>query len=422
MSRRPPVRLRRLVEVNPATREFSLVAENQDVTFLPLEAIWPGARLDVSRVRPKREVEVGYTRFREGDILLPKITPTFEADRTVVARGLRNGFGCGTTELHVLRPRREVELRYLKYILSSKPFLSEGEATMLGVAGQKRVPESFLLNYEAHFPEITEQRAIADVLDAETARIDALLTSRLRTRALLEERMRTVASTVLTGSASFYGATHESSDACAVVSLGRVATIQTGLTVDDARASGSEPVTRPYLRVANVQDGYLSIENLTMVSVPAALAARCELRPGDVLMTEGGDLDKLGRGTVWPGSVPGCLHQNHVFAVRAEPDLLDPLYLALLTTTHHARAYFESTGTRTTNLASTNAFKIAMFPIPLPPLPRQRQLVARVQGELELSAKAGKVVTGQTALLRERRRALITAAVTGQIDVTRGAA
>ncbi|MEV4497095.1 hypothetical protein AB0J84_15510 [Micromonospora arborensis] len=135
-------------------------------------------------------------------------------------------------------------------------------------------------------------------------------------------------------------------------------------------------------------------------------------------MTEGGDLDKLGRGTVWRGEIPDCLHQNHVFALRPELDRLDCEYLALMTQTVHGRCYFESTGSKTTNLASTNSSKILSFPIPLPSVSRQRELVRGARSRLEVIERARQEIDRQLALLAERHQALITAAVTGQIDVS----
>jgi type I restriction enzyme S subunit len=370
-------------------------------------------------------VESGYTRFAEGDILPPKITPTFEADRTAIARDLKGGFGCGTTELHVLRPRGGCDVRYARFILSSKPFLTGGQGSMIGVAGQKRVPESFILNFEVEIPPLSLQRRIADFLDAETRRIDSLVSLRQESLARLDLRVRSIVTETLPGSR---GTPHErwpwlqTTEEARIVRLGRIAQVQSGLTMDASRTTGDAGVARPYLRVANVQDGYLDLDDVRETVVPASVAAGSELQAGDVLMTEGGDLDKLGRGTVWGGQVPGCLHQNHVFAVRPNLDVLDPQYLALLTTTHHGRAYFESTGARTTNLASTSSIKIADFPIPLLPPNRQRSLVTEIAAKLEHVNRISDATRRQIGLLRERRQALITAAVTGQIDVTRGAA
>jgi type I restriction enzyme S subunit len=166
------------------------------------------------------------------------------------------------------------------------------------------------------------------------------------------------------------------------VRLGYLATIQSGVTVDASREVGSDFVTLPYLRVTNVQDGYVNLDSVSEISVHEEVARSAMLKCGDVLMTEGGDLDKLGRGTVWRGQIRECLHQNHVFAVRPDQRLLNPEYLALITRTGYARSYFESTGTKTTNLASTNTSKIRDFRVPLVDLIIQNRIADFVNGEI----------------------------------------
>lgn len=403
-------RLRYLATVNPPTPEFDELPADAEVPFLPLEAVWPGDRLDVGRRRPKGEVSSGYTRFREGDILVPKITPTFEADRTVLVRGLEGGIAAGTTELHIVRPRPGVEPRFLRYVLSSRPFLLGGEASMIGVAGQKRVPEDWLKDFPVQISEPCVQRAIADYLDAETARIDALIARKRRMIELLEEREFATLSMLLVP------------ESCGFIKLGFLAALQSGLTVDGQRDAGATAVRRPYLRVANVQPGWLELDSVTEIEVPLQLAERCTLRHGDVLMTEGGDLDKLGRGTVWRNQLPGALHQNHVFAVRPDTGKLDFEYLGLLTATAHARAYFESTGTRTTNLASTNSSKILDLPVPALGLAEQQALVRKATSELGRLRRVRGALSQQITLIQEHRQALITAAVTGELAVPGAAA
>ncbi|MEU8777185.1 restriction endonuclease subunit S [Streptomyces sp. NPDC048606] len=195
-------------------------------------------------------------------------------------------------------------------------------------------------------------------------------------------------------------------DTYQLVRLGYVARLQNGLTVDAKRDITGDVVTRPYLRVANVQAGSLNLESVTEITVPRSVARRSKLRPGDVLMTEGGDLDKLGRGTVWQGELDGCLHQNHIFAIRPDPQRLNGKFLAYLTQSLYGRSYFESTGTRTTNLASTNSSKIQSFPLPLPPLEEQRRIADYLDAE---TAHLGKLATLQLDVrnkLDERERAL----------------
>jgi restriction endonuclease S subunit len=187
--------------------------------------------------------------------------------------------------------------------------------------------------------------------------------------------------------------------------------------MDEGRDNGSDAVKLPYLRVANVQDGSLTLSDIKEVTLPRALANRCTLRPGDVLMTEGGDPDKLGRGTVWPGDLEPCLHQNAIFAVRPASRLLLPEYLALVTRTRYARAYFEMTASKATGIAHTSSTKITGFRVPMRPIADQRRVVHRVHEALARIDELRAPTERQVSLLAERRRALITATVTGGMAV-----
>ncbi|MFF7715728.1 restriction endonuclease subunit S [Streptomyces sp. NPDC007988] len=198
-----------------------------------------------------------------------------------------------------------------------------------------------------------------------------------------------------------------------LVRLGYVARLQNGLTVDAKRDVTGDVVTSPYLRVANVQAGSLDLESVTEITVPRSVAQRCTLRPGDVLMTEGGDLDKLGRGTVWQGELDRCLHQNHIFAVRPDPQRLSGRFLAYVTQSLYGRHYFESTGTRTTNLASTNSSKIQSFPLPLPPLNEQRRIADFLDVETARIDRLAQLRSRSLDLLSEQAVARVDSAIRG---------
>src|SRR5579862_4022084 len=100
--------------------------------------------------------------------------------------------------------------------------------------------------------------------------------------------------------------------------LDAVAMIRTGLAL--GKRDIKNPVRRPYLRVANVQDGHMLLDEIKHITVSADEVDRYLLMNGDILLTEGGDFDKLGRGTMWRGEIDGCLHQNHIFVVRTQRD------------------------------------------------------------------------------------------------------
>lgn len=158
-----------------------------------------------------------------------------------------------------------------------------------------------------------------------------------------------------------------------VTKLDHVAAVQTGLA--KGKKGIKKPVSLPYLRVANVQDGFFDLREVKTITVERSEIERYSLRANDVLLTEGGDLDKLGRGHLWEGQIEPCLHQNHVFVVRTKPDSLLPLFFALQTAGLHGRKYFLSCAKRTTNLASINATQLKHFPVVLPPLAEQREIV-----------------------------------------------
>lgn len=308
-----------------------------------------------------------------------------------------------------LRVNSETDSRFATYLLASMWSDGRTRAAIKQTTGIQNLDLTALLDQRISCPSLSIQRTVADYLDRETGRIDALLAARQRMVDLLEERDRAELSfLVVPGDRK-------------LAHLRYFATTQGGVTVDAKRDPGPDAVTRPYLRVANVQAGRLDLTEVTEISVPRALAARSTLRENDVLMTEGGDIDKLGRGTVWDGALEGCLHQNHIFAVRPHPLRLDAWYLALLTQSDHARAYFESTGVQSTNLASTSSSKILDFPIPVLPVQVQKQIVAEWRQRSAATTRMRTALTDQISLLKERRQTLIAAAVAGQLDIPEAA-
>ena len=194
------MRLRFLVALNPSKREADNLGPEQEVSFLPMEAVGDDGSLDLSRTRPIGEVDTGYTYFREGDVAFAKITPCFENGKGAVMRSLLGGIGFGTTELTVVRPRDQVaSANYINWLFSSPSFHKLGAASMYGAGGQKRVPDDFVRNFGMAFPPLPEQTAIAAFLDHETGKIDALVAEQRRLIALLKERRSALISASVTG-------------------------------------------------------------------------------------------------------------------------------------------------------------------------------------------------------------------------------
>jgi len=105
--------------------------------------------------------------------------------------------------------------------------------------------------------------------------------------------------------------------------LSECAEVQTGVA-KGRRLTSADTISVPYLRVANVQDGFLDLSEIKRIDIRETELNRYLLQAGDVLLTEGGDFDKLGRGFVWNDELPSCVHQNHIFAVRANRHIINP--------------------------------------------------------------------------------------------------
>ena len=202
-----------------------------------------------------------------------------------------------------------------------------------------------------------------------------------------------------------------------VTRLKFVADVRTGVAKGRDLA-GQPTITVPYVRVANVQDGYLDLKDVADIEISPVELDRYRLEPGDVLMNEGGDNDKLGRGHIWRGEISPCIHQNHVFAVR--PFGVESEWLNWANSTEYARQFFFSRAKQSTNLASISSSNLRELPIPCPPEEERRAIVTYLDSETaridQLIAKASHVIE----LLREHRLALISAAVTGKIDIEQG--
>jgi type I restriction enzyme S subunit len=156
--------------------------------------------------------------------------------------------------------------------------------------------------------------------------------------------------------------------------MDQIAQVSGGLAKDSKITCGE---SLPYLRVANVQRGRLELENVKTMICPADKVDDLLLRKGDVLLNEGGDRDKLGRGWIWNGEINRCIHQNHVFKARIYLPEIQPRYISYYCNTM-GDSYFQDQGKQTTNLASISLSKVRALPLTLPPATEQLRILKEV--------------------------------------------
>ena len=414
-------RLKYLADFEP-TCDTSYLTDESKITYTPMECVKNGGFENRSALYGNLSHTL--TPFQNGDIAMAKVTPCFENGNIAIMDNLFSGFGLGSSELFIFRPK-SISTRYFFYWLQNKAFVARACSTMTGTGGLKRISPSFIRNCPVHCPSTDEQTKISDYLDAKCSEIDDLLTS---VHSSIEEYKK-LKQTVITQAVTKGVRGERKMKDSGVEWIGEIpkewrktqlrhcATIKSGITLGKSYSKDTVLIERPYLRVANVQGGYVDLNDLATIEVTPDEDLKYRLHSGDVLMTEGGDRDKLGRGCVWHGEIEPCLHQNHVFAVQTNETILLPEFLEYLTASDVGRSYFDVTAIKTTNLACTSSSKVLAFTIPLPPIEEQIEIVSFIK---KRSLELNKLIMKKELLVQELenyKKSLIYEVVTGKREV-----
>lgn len=411
-------RLRFVAELNPSKSEAAIIDRDTLVSFLPMDAIGEDGLLRLDIEKPIGELESGYTYFRNGDVTIAKITPCYENGKGALMKGLVNGMGFGTTELIVARPKpEEVTGAYLHYLFISPDFRDIGESHMYGAGGQKRVPDAFVRDFATAFPPLPEQTQIATFLDRETAKIDALVAEQRRLMALLKEKRQAVISHAVTrglnpraplkpSGIEWLGDVPEHWDVLKGALIGTL--FGSEQVPEDAVLDEGD---LPFIKVGSLSRDSFEIESWDYF-VDSSVAANYRPRSGYIVFPKRG----------------AAIFTNKVNIVD-RPSLVDPNLMgwkigeravtAFIAYALKCRKLDELADVST--VPQINNKHIAPERFAVPPIEEQHQIVAYLNAE---SAKFDTLTTeAQRAidLLQERRTALISAAVTGQIDVREAA-
>lgn len=362
--------LAEVCEINPR-KAINLPAESE-ISFIPMEAVSVCGEIDTSRSIPVEKVK-NYTVFCEGDILFAKITPCMENGKGAIAVGLKNGWGAGSTEFIVLRPNVGIVLpQWIYLFLSQKSFRLNCQQNMTGSAGQKRVPAKYLAKCKIPVPPITEQEQILSRSEELFSQLDKGVETLQKTKQQLAVYRQAVISSAF-----------PKVDQTEWKRLDEIAEIIGGIT-KGRNLEGKETIELPYLRVANVQNGYLDLSEIKTIVLKKTEKEKYLLEYGDVLYTEGGDRDKLGRGTIWKNEIEECVHQNHVFKARLDKTQTLPEYVAYWSMSTFARNYFYEKGKQSVNLASINKSVLSALTLPVPSLVEQGQVVTDIKERLSV--------------------------------------
>jgi type I restriction enzyme S subunit len=323
-----------------------------------------------------------------------------------------------------IRLAADVDPRWVLYSLQRPEIRRWADDHRHGV-GRPRLGLKVIRQIPVPLPPLSEQRRIVDILEDHLSRLDAaeaeLAMAQTRLDALRE---RTVVSAIsgsdepsrsrmiLPSVGTHDGALPDLPSGWSWVRLGAVAEVVGGVTKDAKRQSDPGFVEVPYLRVANVQRGYLRLDDIAHIRVPAVKAEELRLQPGDVLLNEGGDRDKLARGWVWEGQVDDCIHQNHVFRARIHHPQLNPYFLSWTANTLGGR-WAERNGKQSVNLASISLTMIRRMPIIVPPPGVASDVVRRIKESLDSVERLSSALSDACLQQSQLRRSLLAAAFSG---------
>lgn len=331
------------------------------VNIVGLEDIQDGGRggIAIKKIRPAA-AESLKTRFYKGDILYGKLRPYLNKVAIAPDDGL-----C-STEIWAFEAESFADPYFVYAFLSSRAFVERVSGMTKG-ANLPRLDLDAFESVEIVVPPLSEQRQIVEILQ------DARAIRSLRQTAA--EKAREILP-------ALYHDRFSDRHNRGVIPLDNMADVVSGVALGrQIRGGGAREVC--YLRVANVQAGYVDLAEIKTTKASEQETEAYSLQAGDILMTEGGDFDKLGRGCLWMGQVTPCIHQNHVFRVRPDPEHLNSHFFAQYLQSLEAKRYFLRCAKRTTNLASINLTQLKKLPVPNISLPEQLQFSREVDEVLQ---------------------------------------
>lgn len=406
-------RLKFNVRSNPLPSELGRLPGDTEVSFVPMEAIGEYGGIDLSLTKSLSDVKAGYTYFRDGDVVIAKITPCFENGKGALARDLVGSIAFGTTELHVLRATQAIDKVFLFYVTISHAFRNLGEAEMYGAGGQKRVPESYIDDFRQPLPSLAEQRAIAAFLDRETARIDALIDKKERLIELLQEKRAAVITQAVTKGLDPTVPMKDSG----VEWLGEMPAHwdlvpSTWLFSESKQRAldGDEQLSATQKYGVISQAEYERLEGRQVVHAFLHLEQRKHVEVGDFVMSmrsfEGG-LERV--------RVQGCVRSS--YGVLRPLRKVDVRFFSHLFKSSTYIQALRATSNFIRDGQDLNFHNFRLVRLPSVPLKEQETIAVFIDGETSridvLIAKVGDAIER----LSEFRTALISAAVTGKIDV-----
>ncbi|MEH0876356.1 restriction endonuclease subunit S [Pectobacterium cacticida] len=403
--------IKHVAQLNPSKSCISVEKMKGMCSFIPMEKLKFNS-LCLDEIKDVTDVYNGYTYFENEDILIAKVTPCFENKNMVVAHDLNNGIGFGSSEIYVLRCNDIINNDFLFYRLQEDNFMSIAEGAMTGAGGLKRVPSEVLNNFKFGLPSKKEQSIIVDFLDHETAKIDNLIEKQQQLIELLKEKRLAVISHAVTKGLNLDVPMKDSG----VEWLGELPSHWQALPTKRLFRLVAEP--------AEINNDYELLSVYTAIGV----APRKDLEPkGNKASTTDGYW-KVRQGDIivnkllaWMGAV-GFSNYDGVtspaYDILRKVKDINPKFYHYLFRLELTQREFKRWSRGIMEMRLRLYFEeLGRIIMPVPPRQEQDVIVEEIEKIEHQYSQLENIASHQIDLLQERRTALISAAVTGKIDV-----
>ncbi len=397
-------------------RHFPDTDRSLKVSFVPMPSV-----SDVSGVieahiaRPLSEVWKGYTHFREGDVIFAKITPCMENGKIAVAKGLRNGMACGSTEFYVLRPAGEISANYVWRFLRQKSFRNTAQTKMTGAVGQRRVPKRYLEQYPLPLPPAPEQKRIVEKLDSLSAWSTRARRELAHIPRLIARYKQSILAVAFSGELSGmdqaeFQSTHIEWE-----------TATLGDLLEDIRYGTSkkcefDPNLRPVLRIPNIGNRQVLHGDLKHAEFNEKETEKLALDAGDVLIIRSnGSLNLVGKPALVSERERGFLFAGYLIRLRLNQERIVPSFLCLWLESDYARMQIEQLAKSTSGVNNINSRQISDLQIRLPEIAKQAEIVETVSRAFDAIDRLVAEHTKASTLLDQLDQAILAKAFRGEL-------